>query len=297
MVPYSIDIAQRVTGEWQVLVANRGAEEAVEFYELTWDAQRLPRLTWRGCVAMPDQLIGQITTMADGLGFVATQMHPVTWDVLAIRRALTNLDPVGRVVIWRQGQRLRILPSAIPYILPYGALMALDGESVYTTQFGSLLPVVSRRRLSDGAILAEVALVHPLGMAWTPEGKLLVVDADSPAWEWMLCNQWPRLRPCVSHFSLWELDPQTLEPLDVVLAHRGPPLGTVSHIMVTSGTLYMGSGTGDRLVRTTWPPSRRHDRPPATALEASATSSVTLSAPSASTAGATVAGSAAEAIQ
>ncbi len=282
LAPHSVDISRHFSGAWQVLVGNRGIDEAVEFYELLWGDAGNPKLIWRGCVSMPDMVIGHIAAMPDGQGFVATQTHPASWSEIKVQRARKDWVQTGRTIVWQRGQRLRILPSSAPYMLPAGALMALDGKSVYITQIGAA-PVVRRYSLPDGEILAERLLTQPLTINWTPEGKLLVVDADASVWEWGLCHRWPKVDPCMLHFSLQVLDPETLEILETALAHRGPPLGAVTHAVVKGDTLYMTSAHGNRIARTTWPPSRRHDKPVSTA--ASSTAAIVVSTSAASTVG------------
>ncbi len=256
------NISRLPAGGWQVLATanNRHTGGSVNFMELSWDKASFPQLTWRGCVSMPNMVISQAIALPNGSGFVATQSHPVDIapNKLAHLIRTRNIE-IGRVVVWQRGQRLRVLSSAVSYALPIGVLVSWDSRSVYTTQIGIGAAVVRRHSLPSGKLLAEQELDRPWGLNWSPRGDLIVINWDASVLEQQLCYGLSNADPCATKFSLEVLDPETLEPLETMMRHRGPPMGAVTHIVVTrNDTLYMSSLRGSRIARTTWPPSKRH---------------------------------------
>lgn len=80
--PHGIDIVKR-NGALQLLVVNhRGTkkhteQERIDFFEihLPGKSQEIPKLTWRGCVKMPEHTRpNDVAAMPDGRGFVVSNM-------------------------------------------------------------------------------------------------------------------------------------------------------------------------------------------------------------------------------
>ena len=129
----------------RLYVANHGGRESIEVFRI--DAERdEPRLTWIGCVLMPEATpANSVATYSDGVILASVLTRPGTSITDFVRGAHT-----GAVYEWRPGDGgFRMLPGTE---LPgnNGIETAPDDSGFYVIAFGWRAVVASRAQILHG---------------------------------------------------------------------------------------------------------------------------------------------------
>jgi len=241
--PHGIDLHQRQDGAWQLWVVNHGGRESVESFELTKQSGQW-ELIWRGCVPFHSRRYLNDVAALPGGGMLATEMFrtPVLWSML-----LHYLGgSTGRVWEWQPDVRgLRPLPGS-GGSFPNGILTDPEGKVVYVNYYldGEV------RRFDRGRPSTEikVSLPFPDNSSWSGDGELLVAAHVDGIPSVMGCEN-IREGACPAAFSIYALDPETLEPRLRFHHPGGAPMGAGTVALEAGPHWYMGSLSGDRLVR------------------------------------------------
>jgi hypothetical protein len=240
--PHGIDLEQREDGSWQLLVVNHGGRESVEFFQVTTLDGRA-RLHWRGCTRVPHpDFLNDV--VGDGAGgFWATHMHPRDAAFSSMFKAMLGTD-VGHVVRWRPGAGFSVVPGSAGR-MPNGIERSADGRELYVNLYmGSEVVRLDR---ASGRVLARVQVPSPDNSTWGEDGRLLVASHDDGLLEFAACSDLES-GACGFRFRILALDPETLEA-EVLLEHRGAPLGAVTVAREVNGVLWLGTFAGDRIAR------------------------------------------------
>lgn len=240
--PHGIDLEQREDGSWQLLVVNHGDRESVEFFQVT-AANGGARLHWRGCTPVPrPEFLNDV--VGDGAGgFWATHMYPRDAEFASVLKAMLGTD-VGHVVRWRPGSGFSVVPGSAGR-MPNGIERSADGRELYVNLY--LGSEVIRLDRSSGQVLARAEVPSPDNSTWAEDGRLLVASHDDDLLEFGACGDL-EAGACGFRFRILALDPETLET-EVLLEHRGAPMGGVTVAREVNGHLWLGTFAGDRIAR------------------------------------------------
>lgn len=240
--PHGIHLAQRESGEWQLLVVNHGGRESVEFFRLD-EVRDGYRLQWRGCVVLPgDSFLNDVAALPEG-GFLVTHMLPKGnwWAMIA---TFVMGSERGHVWHWRSGEE----PSVAPWshaAFPNGIQISGDGERVFLNLYSpGRVRVVDRR---SGDIVAELPVDQPDNSAWLADGRLVVASHVKESLLPGLCTNVYE-GACPQRFQLVAIDPDDLTK-EVLLDHGGAPMGAGTVAQQLGDALYVGSYAGNRLLR------------------------------------------------
>ena len=240
--PHGVDLEQREDGSWQLLVVNHGGRESVEFFQVT-TADGRPRLHWRGCTPVPrPEFLNDV--VGDGAGgFWATHMYPRDAALASMLKAMLGTD-VGHVVRWQPGSGFSVVPGSAGR-MPNGIERSADGRELYVNLY--LGSEVIRLDRTSGRVLARAEVPSPDNSTWGEDGRLLVASHDDGLLEFGACGDLES-GACGFRFRILALDPETLEA-EVLLEHRGAPMGGVTVARQVNGDLWLGTFAGDRIAR------------------------------------------------
>lgn len=250
--PHGIHLSRRSNGARQLLVVNHAGRETIEFYEVR-KARRGFEAAWRGCVQNDGAgMFNDVAANPQG-GFVATVMFDKTelLDAKGLPKpgALTSIlsgRDTGYLLAWAPGQRLRKLAnSEAPF--NNGVQFSADGRQVYFAAWtGKQLRVYD---LAVERVVQVTALDFlPDNLSLGRHGAVIVAGiTDLAAWQDCAAK---RIAFCSSGFNVAAWNPQSRE---IVRVFDGPPglMAGASVGLQLGRTLYVGSYSGDRILRIT----------------------------------------------
>lgn len=241
---HGIHLRRREDGSLQLLAVNHGGREAVEFFEILEPLSNLPVAVWRGCVeAVDDLYFNDVVALSDG-GFLATHMFSRNAQAWGVIKALLGAE-TGRVYRWRPGDGFEAVPGT-DVRMANG--IAIDAGETYFYLNAYLGNELRKYALAGGEPVAVVPLSRPDNSAWDSRGRLLVASHDDGLGA--LLDSMPRDDggPVDLRFRIVAIDPDTLER-QTLLEREGPPMGGGTVAVEAAGYLYIGSFTGDRMIK------------------------------------------------
>lgn len=245
---HGIHLSQRSDGRQQLLVVNHAGREAIEFVELLPSDQGWQAI-WRGCVENSGQgKFNDVAATPDG-GFVATVMFvsETMAPPLPLEQLLDGRD-TGYLMHWSADQSLRKLPgSDAPF--PNGVQVSPDGNSAWFAAWTA--NQLWRYDLQAGAVDAKVDSGYMVdNLNWAQDGRLLGAGVpDSGAFA--RCFQ-EHVEHCPMGVRVSALDTATQEH-ELLFSSEPGVMSGASVATQVGDELYVGTFTGDRLLRVALP--------------------------------------------
>lgn len=236
---------------WRLLVVNHGGRQSIEIFDI--DARRnAPRLTWRGCVPMPEGQVGNsVASFADGTILVTVLTRPGTSiaDFVAGR-------PTGAVWQWRPGEAgFAMLPGTE---LPGNNGLETDPDQrrFYVIAFGwHAVVVFDRADTRQPVARIDAPDFMPDNIHWSGDRLLLTgMRLDEPA-----CGGLRKIvdgiaDPMLCHRG-WVVGELTKGRIATIAYGRPQPgFNGVSAATIANGELWLGSFQSGRLgIVRDWP--------------------------------------------
>lgn len=245
--PHGISLRQRDDKRWQVAAVNHGGRETIEMFELLADTP-VPRLEWRGCVVPPDGTFVNDVALRRNGGLVGSHMfdkHSTPVGNLSVDaiKAMLGMN-TGHVFEWLPGGSLRVLAESHGAFIN-GVELSADESAVFANvYFGNEIRKLDRQ---TGKRLGSAAIKHADNLAWDATGGLLAVAHTGGLRTQLACLKQPGTT-CALEYTVLRLNPDTMAVTEV-LRHQGAPMGAATVARELDGMLYLGTYTGDRLVR------------------------------------------------
>jgi hypothetical protein len=243
--PHGIASVQTtVRGLVHVGVVGHGAREAVELFDLVGTGN-VARLTWRGCVPLPADEVGNDVALTYAGEIVVSNVQPTMSGLRGayhtIRSALGW--PTGDVLVWRAGDGWHHVEGTSAAGAT-GIAVSPDGKTLYYAETGrGRVARVPLAGLPAGASPAFAPTGgHPDNLSWTSR-KSLLAGVRAGGAGLLACRV---ARPCRSAWSIVEIDPATLATR-VVLEHDGTLVGAVASAAELDGRFYFGAAFDDRI--------------------------------------------------
>lgn len=259
--PLGISVQQRLDGRWQVAAVNQAPlPQRVEMFEWLATPQQPgaeagpPQLAWRGCVSLPAHLsLNSIALRRNG-GFVASHMlDPSAPRLLGISlsvwKAELGLDS-GHAFEWlpTQEREFRVLEGSHG-AFPNGIALSADESEVFL----SLTAANQLRKLdrASGRLLATRSVSRPDNLSWDEQGRLLLASLRGSRLAHLGCVR--RVgQACGLPFDILRIDPSDLRS-ERIFSHEGAPMGAATVATPLGDALYLGSFTGDRVLKVAYP--------------------------------------------
>lgn len=245
MLTHGLDLAQRESGEWQLLAVNHGDRESVEYFSVESSAQEaLPSLQWRGCVmAAEDAQFNDVAGLPDG-GFVATDPITASWQLVKLIGGSLGMAS-GQVYHWDPLSGYRPVPNTRG-AYPNGITLSADKQSFYVNLYQS--GEVREHALNSGEILNRQSVEKPDNSTLTPDGTLLVASHDASLFALIAALASPENERTTIPYSIVAIDTHSFRK-SVRFHSDGAEMGAGTVGMPVGDDLYIGSFRGDRLIR------------------------------------------------
>lgn len=162
-------------------------------------------------------------------------------------KAVFGFD-TGWVDEWHSDSGLQKLAgSDMPF--PNGIERSADGAHLFVGSYtaGELRKIDVAR----GEVVARLEVLRPDNLTWSAEGRLLVAAGRDTLTETLACGRGVVDAGCGAGFEVLSVEPEALRG-ELILAHRGAPMGGVSVALEVGDFLYLGAFTGDRIARWRW---------------------------------------------
>ena len=251
LAPHGIALRQRDDQRWQLAVVNHGGRESIEMFELL-NSNQGPQLAWRGCVVQPeDVFVNDVALLKNG-GYIASHMYDKNAVQLfginsSMFKAMLGMH-TGYVFEWQPASGFRTLVESHGAFIN-GVEISPDDQTVFANvYFGDEVRKLDR---SSGKKLGSATVSHADNLAWDNQGMLLAASHNGSLSEQMTCFGEPG-STCSLPFTLTRIDPQNMHS-EVILTHGGAPMGAATVAREVDGYLYLGSFSGDRIVRLKYP--------------------------------------------
>lgn len=257
--PHGIHYSQRADGAGQLLVINHGERESVEFFEVVSEQSEYD-IQWRGCVSLPENdFANSVVATPDG-GFIYSHMFSKD----ALRLGTTSLPalkavvgiPSGHAVEWKglnvaDGRQFEKVPGTEAGF-PNGMELSEDGRYLFmnTSVEGYVYKI---DRVAGKRVASSEKIPHLDNIRWDQSGRLLAASMSTGLFESVRCLE---IAPnnCGGTYSIVRLDPETLSH-EVIYSHEGgQPMGAATVGFQVGEHLYIGSYSGNRLVRVPYQP-------------------------------------------
>jgi hypothetical protein len=251
LAPHGISLKQRADQRWQLAVVNHGGRESIDMYELI-NAGEQTRLEWRGCVVPdPEVFFNDVVLLKNG-GFVASHMFDKrSPHVLGLRtgvfKAMLGMD-TGYVLAWQRDSGFRILEESHGAFIN-GVELSADERHVFANvYFGKELRKLD---LQTGEKVGSAAIAKADNLAWDKQGHLLNIAHTGTLQTLLACMKQPG-QTCALGYTVYRINPDTMAS-EILFVHEGSPMGAATVARQLDDWLYLGSYTGNRIVRMLYP--------------------------------------------
>jgi hypothetical protein len=228
---------EAAAGHYKMYITSHGAREAVEAFELDASGAK-PKLTWVGCVTLPDKTFSNSVAILPDGGFVVTKfMDPTVPNAFA---GIMEGKVTGVVYEWHPGDAaVKPIPGT-ELSGPNGIEVSKDGKTMYLAIMGA--QEVAKYSLGDH-FMKEASVkvdIRPDNLRWTADGKLLAgggIAAPPPGGPGGGSAGW----------QVVEIDPATMAAKPVVTMDGKGPMPSISVGVVADGDMWVGAPRGDRV--------------------------------------------------
>jgi hypothetical protein len=219
--------------QYRLYITSHGAREAIETFMI--DASAKPVIKWTGCIPMPATSWTNSLVILDDGGFMATQfMDPTGSGMEGVRAG----EVTGHVFEWHPGGAVTVI-TGTELSGANGIAISEDARSLYVASFGS--QAIARFDLTTtppSKTLIEVGVV-PDNVRWSSDGTLYTAGGDVTEG----CED----VECGGGWSVWEIDPATLQASRFVGMSAGSAMDVVSTALLVDDEIWVGTYQGDRI--------------------------------------------------
>ena len=239
--PHGIDVAVRPDGKLALAVVQHGGRQSIELFELLGAGSEW-KVAWRGCVVVPEDVWpNDVVWLPDG-SLVVSSMMPLSQGLETMMHG--KPDP-GFALRWRAGEGFREIPGTRGP-LANGVEVSPDGKKLYLNL--TRADEVRRIDLATGRVEANAKVQGPDNSTWAPDGRLLVASIRAMGSEdFAVCNPLPH-GACPLPFAIVAVDVGAMQGRDLYVGN-GPPMGAGTVGLQVGRELFVGSFTGDRVLR------------------------------------------------
>ena len=233
---HGLALQERSAGIYRLYMTSHGAREAIEVFEVDATGEK-PSTAWIGCVPLPgNSFFNSVAILRDG-GFVTTKMSSSTGgeEFAKIMRGEIS----GQVYEWHPGGQVQAVKGT-ELSGANGIAVSADDSQMFVAAFGKREIVRFERGTSPLRKQSAAIDLTPDNLRWSADGKLYVGGGN-------VAPQTCATPPCVTGWSVFEIDPATLASRKVAGADEKAKLQGISVGLPVGSEVWVGTYSGDRV--------------------------------------------------
>ena len=245
---HGIDLVRRSDGRLALLVVQHFGREAIEFFEVK-GAGKDWSIAWKGCVlAPPDASLNEVVGLPNG-DFYTTKMASISGASDFTEEIPT--EPTGHAFAWSAAGGYKKIEGT-DGVMPNGIAASTDGKTLFLNV--TMQSEIRKIDVATGQVLAVAAVKMPDNVTWAADGKRLLVASlhGFETTNFAVCVDVPQ-GACPIPFAIQAVDAETMTPLGPVYESTGSPMGGGTVGLQVGNELFIGSFTGDRILRVALP--------------------------------------------
>lgn len=246
---HGIHLSTRTDGKNELLAVNHDGRDSIEMFEIVGTPDQY-QAVWRGCATFSGGPFNDVTALPGG-GFIATVMLD---KALAVGKDATALlfsgEKTGYLVEWHANSGFQRLPGS-DAALNNGIQLSPNGTEVYFAAFTGR-QIVRYNRIEQRITGSTNVSFYPDNLSLQSDGSMLVAGMnDLEAFRVCTLAQSGYCSDLLA-FTVARFDPVAMTTSPV---YEGKPgiMAAASVAIEVAGKLFIGTYTGDRMVRVTLP--------------------------------------------
>lgn len=213
---------------YRLYATSHGAREAIQAWELDATGEK-PKVTWVGCVPLPEKMFANSVAILPDGGFVTTKFMDPT-DPQAFPKIQAG-EINGAVYEWHPGGAVSAI-AGTELSGPNGIELSADGRYLFVAAFGGHAIVRFDRGPNPGPRKAVAVDVTPDNLRWTQAGTLLTVGGN--------------LTP-MTGWAVYKIDTSAMTASKVGGADQNAALQGASTALQVGNEIWVGTYSGDRV--------------------------------------------------
>ncbi len=227
----------------EVYAVNHNARESIEIFDLDMSSTE-PKLTWKGCVVVPPEVMpNSVAPLPEG-GMVVTSFG-IRTDPETYQKAMKG-GISGLVMRWSPQSGWSEIPGT-RFSANNGIAVSNDGKRLFVTGWGDRkLHVISLDVTPHTHRAIDLGAMHPDNIRTTEEGKLLITGQTGTPAEIFACTREPS---CEVGFKVLSVDPASLAVETLLDEPGSAAFGGASTAILVGEEAWVGTFNGSRVAR------------------------------------------------
>ncbi|MFC5949003.1 hypothetical protein ACFQH9_12030 [Pseudonocardia lutea] len=224
----------------RLYAVNHGSREAIEVFDVDTAGEQ-PRLTWVGCVELPEGTYGNGVAVDDEARvYVSNFIDPA--DVQGSFARILRGEPIGDVRTWTRDSGWSTAAGGT-YVGANGVAVDARGEQLFVAEWGGRS--VRRVDLATGETTTTAEIPYmPDNLRWGPDGALYTTGQDLTPDQFASCLTLDVTVCPYEGFEVTRISPNTLE-LAAVRRYDGTDFGHAATALPTAaGGFWIGNVFG-----------------------------------------------------
>lgn len=235
--PHGLAIRPGARRRDTLYVVNHGGRESIEVFDVDASGAE-PRLTWIGCVVLPNGASGNAVAPLPGGGFVATKFQ-TAGDPQAFQKMADGIKD-GLLYEWTPKGGFKTVPGSA-MSGANGVEVSADGKWIFANAWPEQR-VIRFRRGGAGKPVAVKLDFLPDNIRRSPDGKLLVGGQVGPIKTLLSCSG-----HCPHEWKVVKLDPVTMKVTPVLDVPGTDAFSDATVGIEVGRTIWVGTYRGDRV--------------------------------------------------
>jgi hypothetical protein len=228
------------SNQYHMYMTSHGEREAIEAFRIDASGQK-PSIAWIGCVVLPEKTFSNgVAILSDG-GFVTTKFsESIGSEAFA---TIMRGEVSGVVYEWHPGGKVAAVPDT-ELSGANGIVLSPDERWMFVAAFGTR-EIVRFDRSAKPMTKQSVQIdITPDNLRWSADGKLYTAGGNHiPPAQAAECQN----PPCSTGWSVYEIDPQSLQASRVTGADQMAALQGASTALPVGNEIWIGTYSGDRV--------------------------------------------------
>jgi hypothetical protein len=234
---HGLALQQRSSGQFRLYITGHGEREAIEIFDINAKGGK-PKISWVGCVLLPDKMLANsVAILSDG-GFVTTKFFdptaPNPFDAFSQGRI------TGGVYEWHPGGNVNAIHGT-ELSGANGIAVSPDDKWVYVAASGTREIIRYDRTATPVKVDKVQVSIMPDNIRWGDDGMLYTAGNNYvPPEE---CKN----PPCETGWSVLSINPETLEINRVAGVDQTATMQNASSAVAVDNEIWVGTYSGDRI--------------------------------------------------